>query len=365
MADTTIRCIEVVPISIPLTRPVKWARGFIDRIEHVIVSVTLSNGVEGIADAAPRPTVYGETPESIVTLVEKHLAPLLAGLDAFDVQRASALMSSLIGNPAAKAAVDLALNDALAKTLGISCAQLLGGSPKPVPLNWRIRAATKDEALAEAEQMIGKYGFRALKVKCGMDVDADLDVLRALRRHVGDHVEIAVDMNQAYSAAQLLAAARALEEVGVALIEEPLAARDGKGKLIAARGTHIPFTGDDSCVLLDDVRAELELGAIRSVVIKCVRTGYTISRDVLALCRAFHIPAHNGSNADMRITSAASGHFACTYETPHAHEMSYFLDAADTVADQPLEVKDGCLVLPDRPGIGLGLDRNKLQRYRV
>ena len=363
--DLAIREIEAIPVSIPLLRPVKWARGHITAAEHVIVVVTLANGVRGIADAAPRPTVYGETQQSVHALVTNHFRPLLIGVDAFDVQRVTRDLETIVGNPAAKAAVDMALHDAQAKTLGISCAQLLGGTLKPVPLNWRIRSAGHKEALAEAEQMMGKYGFRALKVKCGMDIAGDMELLRALRKQVGAEVEIAVDMNQAYTPEQLMAAGPALEEIGIALIEEPVAARDRRGKLLAAHKIRVPITGDDSCVTLDDVRDELELGAVRSVVIKCVRTGFTRSRDILGLARAFHCPVHNGSNADMHIASAASAHFACTYDTHHAHEMSYFIDAADTVTDEGLEIRDGCLVLPERPGIGLDLDPGKLRKYRI
>lgn len=363
--DLAIRAIEAIPVSIPLARPLKWARGRIDTIEHVIVVVTLSNGVQGIADAPPRPTVYGETQQSLIAIISQHLAPALAGVNAFDVRKVCSVLAAIPANWTAKAALDMAIYDAQAKTLGISCAELLGGTVRPVPVNWRLRMETKKEALAEAEDMMSRYGFRALKVKCGMDAARDVDLLRALRKQVGDDVEIAVDMNQAYTTQQLIEAAPVFEEIGVALIEEPIPARDRQGKLLAAQSTRVPISGDDSCFSLDEIRDELELGAIRSIVIKCVRTGYTESRDILGLARAFHCPVHTGCNADMQIGSAAAAHFSCTYTAQHAHEMSYFLDAADHVADRELVIEDGCIVLPDAPGIGLELDPQKLRRYRI
>jgi len=363
-SGTPIRTIEAIPVSIPLARPIKWARGQIDSIDHVIVVITLSNGVQGIADVPPRPTVYGETQQSVLAIVLQHFAPQLTGVDAFDLRQVWTVLDAVAFNPTSKAAIDMALYDAQAKMLGIPCAQLLGGTVRPVPLNWRLRKAAKKDLLAEADEMMGRYGFRALKVKCGMEPSKDIDILRALRRQVGNDIEISVDMNQGYTPQQLIQAGPALEDLGIALVEEPVPARDRDGKLLAARSLRVPISGDDSCFTLDDVRDQIELGAIRSVVIKCVRSGYTMSRDMLGLARAFHCPVHNGSNADMHIGSVASGHFACTYPSTHAHEMSYFLDAADHVVDRDLEIRDGCMLLPEGPGIGLNLDPVKLGKYR-
>ncbi len=363
--DLAIRSIEALPVEIPLTRPVKWARGQINTVDNVIVVLTLSNGVEGIADAPPRTTIYGETQQSLHAIITRHLGPRLIGMNAFDIRGVWSAFDAIAWNPAAKAALDMALYDAQAKTLGISCAELMGGTVKPLPVNWRVSLGTIKETLADAEAMMKQYGFRALKVKCGVDAKRDIALLRALRKQAGDDVEITVDMNQGYSAQQLIESGPAFAELNIALIEEPIPARDGAGKLLAAQRLPVPISGDDSCFSLEDVRDQLTLGAIRSIVIKCARTGYTMSRDIVALARAYHRPVHNGTQADMHIGSAAAGHFACSYTAEHAHEMSSFLDAADHVADREIVVEDGLLKLPDGPGIGLCLDAKKLAKYRV
>jgi L-Ala-D/L-Glu epimerase len=363
--DLAIRRIEAIPVAIPLLRPIKWARGEINTIDNVIVVVTLSDGMQGIADAPPRPTIYGETQHSLVTIIADHLAKRLAGINAFDVAGVWSALDAIAWNPTAKAAIDMALYDAQAKTLGISCAQLLGGTAKPLPVNWRLRLGSKKEILADAEHMMKKYGIRALKVKCGVDREKDIDVLRALRTLVGDEVELTIDCNQGYSVRDLIEAAPYFEELGIALVEEPIRARDGAGKRFAAERMRVPISGDDSCMTPDDVLHELKLGGIRAVVIKCARTGYTQSRQILALAAAYYAPVHNGTQADMQIGSAAAGHFACTYPATHAHELSSFLDARDHVSDRDLVIKDGKLMLPEGPGIGVTLDANKLKKYRL
>ena len=363
--DLTVRSVEAIPVAIPLKQPIVWARGKIDRVDNVVVVVTLSNGVQGIADAPPRPSIYGETQQSLHAIIKDHLAPALAGVGAFDLRRVWSVFDTVAWNPTAKAALDMALYDAQAKSMGMSCAQLLGGTLRPLPVNWRLRLGSIKETLAEAARMTKRYGFRAFKVKCGVDTGRDIELLRALRKLVGDDVEITVDMNQGYSVQQMLATAGALEELDIALVEEPIRARDSRGKLFAAQRMRVPISGDDSCFSLDDVRDELELGAIRALVIKCARTGYTMSRDILGLARAFHCPVHNGTQADMQIASAAAAHFAASYEAVHAHEFSTFLDAAGHVAEQDLEIKDGKLIVPAGPGIGLTLDSKKLRQYRL
>jgi len=360
-----IRQIEAIPVVVPLLQPIKWARGEIKNIDNVIVVVTLTDGTQGIADAPPRPTIYGETQQSITTIIQDHFTPKLKGVDAFDMTAIWAVFDQYAGNPAAKSAIDMAVFDAQAKHLGISCAQLLGGTPKALPVNRRLMLGSNKEMLAEAERMIKQYGFKAWKVKCGIDKKRDIALLRALRKLVGDDHEITIDCNQGYSSQDLLETAPYFEEINVALIEEPIPARDGAGKRFCAERSRVPISGDDSCMTPDDVLHELKLGGIRALVIKCARTGYTQSRQVLALAKSFYTPAHNGTQADMQIGCVAAAHFASTYTTPHAHEFSSFIDAKDHVANEDPVIKNGCLQLPTGPGIGMTLDPRKMKKYRL
>jgi hypothetical protein len=207
--DHVIRTIEAIPIRLPLTRPIKWAAGELHSIDNVIVIVTLANGVQGIADAPPRPSIYGETQASILAVVRDHLAPMLTGANAFDSWRLWNRMRSVAWNPCAKAALDMALHDAQAKSLGISCAELMGGTVRPLQVNWRLALGSVEVMLADADEKMQAHGFRAFKVKCGIDASKDIAMLTALRRHVGPEVELTVDMNQGYDLQTLSQSTRA------------------------------------------------------------------------------------------------------------------------------------------------------------
>src|SRR5690606_24836768 len=104
----SIRSVEAIPVVVPLLHPIKWARGEIKNIDNVIVVVTLSDGTQGIADAPPRPTIYGETQQSITTIVQDHFAPRLKNLGASDGAGLWAVLDQFAGNPGAKSAIDMA-----------------------------------------------------------------------------------------------------------------------------------------------------------------------------------------------------------------------------------------------------------------
>ena len=364
-ADRKIRSVEAIPYAIPLVKPIKWARGEIKEIDNVLVVVTLGDGTQGIADAPSRPTILGDTQASIVAIVNEHFAPKLLGVDVFDTLRVNSVLAGFAGNYAANGAVDMACYDAQGKLLGVPCAHLLGGVVRPLTVNVRLRLASENEMLDEALEMKRRYGFKAFKVKGGTEREKDVRFLRRLRQEIGATDEISIDFNQGCTSQSLLEILPALEEVNIALIEEPIPARDGAGKLLVSRATRIPISGDDSCFTPDDVLHELKLGAIRSVVIKVARNGYTQGRDIVALARAFYTPIHNGSQADMHIGSAAAAQFACSYHAVHAHEFSSFIDATDHLVDRELEIRDGLLQVPDSPGIGLAIDPRKLAQYRL
>ena len=119
--------LEAIPFTIPYRKPLRFASGEVHVADHVLVRVHTDDGVVGAAEAPPRPYTYGETQESIVAVVEKLFAPALTGLTLLEREVAHARMERTVGNPAAKAAVDMAIWDALGRTLGFPVTQLLGG----------------------------------------------------------------------------------------------------------------------------------------------------------------------------------------------------------------------------------------------
>ena len=108
-----IKQIRAVPYDIPLKGTLKWGKGHeLPRLQHVLIKVELSNGVVGLAEATPRPTIYGETQASIRHIIEHHLAPMLVGQEIHNFETVADVSSKtqlIKGNNTAKGALDMAL----------------------------------------------------------------------------------------------------------------------------------------------------------------------------------------------------------------------------------------------------------------
>ncbi len=107
--------VRTVPYAIPYRKPLRFASGSIDVADNVLVEIVTSDGVTGFAEAPPRPYTYGETQESIVAVIEQIFAPAIIGLSILDREEVRARLGRTVGNPTAKAAIDMAMWDAVAK----------------------------------------------------------------------------------------------------------------------------------------------------------------------------------------------------------------------------------------------------------
>ena len=122
-----IESVTATPVRLPLERPVRWATGAMTCQAHVLVRVRTTEGAEGIAEAIPRENIYGETQVGMVHVINDLLAPLIVGLDVFDVEKIHEKMNFIKANLAAKGGIDVALWDLMGKLVGLPCYKLLGG----------------------------------------------------------------------------------------------------------------------------------------------------------------------------------------------------------------------------------------------
>src|SRR3982750_1781763 len=106
----TIAAITTTIFALPLESELKWGKASrLAEARHVLVQVTLSDGSSGVAEAPPRPTIYGETVYSITSIIEHELAPRIVGIP---VEKVQTRLQEIKNNHAAKGALDMALQDA-------------------------------------------------------------------------------------------------------------------------------------------------------------------------------------------------------------------------------------------------------------
>lgn len=358
--------VEAIPFRIPLKTPLKWGlTGYMEAAEHVLVRVHTDSEVVGVAEATPRPTIYGESQASILYAIRNWFAPMIVGLDANHTEKIWAKLEGIHWNPTAKGAIDLALYDAVAKAKGIPLWEMLGGHSDRLPIGWMLGIRSIPEMIQEALDIRSK-GIKAFKVKVGLDPAKDIQVIQSLREHLGPDVLIYADANMAYSVSTAIRTIKKMEEYGLAFVEEPVPAWDWKGRLKVAQAISIPIMGDESVFTPQDVAREIDLGAIGVISIKTPRTGYTLSMKIMHLAEMAGIPCLMGTQGETGVGTLASAQFgASRRNVSYPSEISFFLALKDDLLAEPISLQDGIIDLPRRPGNGAILDEEKIKKYRM
>jgi L-Ala-D/L-Glu epimerase len=360
--------IEAIPFAIPYRKPLRFASGEVRVADHVLVRVHTDDGVVGTAEAPPRPYTYGETQESIVAVVGKLFAPDLVGLTLLEREVVHARLDRTIGNPAAKAAVDMAIWDALGRTLGLPVNQLLGGFTDRMRVCHMVGFAPAGQMVAEAERLRDELGIRTFKVKVGRrPVDLDVDACRALREALGADVELYVDGNRGWTAAEAARALRAMADLDLTMAEELSPADDVLGRRWLTGQTRIPTVADESVPTPGDVTRELLGGAATMISIKTARTGFSTSQRILHQCEGLGVEVVMGNQIDGQIGTACAVAFGAAHRSSsrRAGELSNFLDMSDDLLTEPLAIRGGELHVRPGPGTGIDIDPEKLTRYRT
>lgn len=242
-----IERIEAIPFAIPYAKRLQFASGEVDTARHVLVRVHTTDGLIGTAEAPPRPFTYGETQASIIAVINDVFAPQITGLTIFQRERVRALLDRTIGNPTAKAAVDMALWDLIGQSLGASVTDLLGGFGEGMRVCHMLGFDTPEVMVEQAHRMRENYGISTFKVKVGRHpVDLDVAVCRALRAEFGDAIELYIDGNRGWSASESAEALRQMADLGLTLAEELCPADDVLGRRWLVRQAPIPFVADES-----------------------------------------------------------------------------------------------------------------------
>jgi L-alanine-DL-glutamate epimerase-like enolase superfamily enzyme len=368
LSPSPIVAIRAIPYAIPYAKPLHFASGSIAVADNVLVEVETADGIVGIAEAPPRPYTYGETQESIVAVIERLFAPAIVGLTPLDREVARARMERTVGNPTAKAAIDMAMWDVIGRSTGLSVHRLLGGHAPTLRvshmLGFDAPEAVADEAIALRESL----GVTSFKIKVGRrPIADDVAVCRAVRVALGEDAEIYIDGNRGWSAAESAQALRALDDVGLSRVEELCPADDVLSRRWLVTQCTVPFVADESAPTPADVTREILAGAATAVSIKTARTGFSDSLRVSHLAEGLGVETVIGNQIDGHVGTICSLAFGASQQSTsrHAAELSNYLDMADHLLTEPLRIEGGEMTVLPGPGLGFAIDPEKLERYRT
>lgn len=342
-----IEAITAEPYDVELAAPLTWGKHHaLPQLNHVLVTVHLSDGATGTGECTPRPTIYGETQTGALTIIRDYLAPRITGetlQSAADIHRLDAQLAQIKNNQTARGALNIALHAALARSGGVSLADWLGVTQPAVRVSTIVGTGTPDDVLAD---MTATYqaGVRVFKVKVGRDFAEETSIIRDALATLPD-AEIYVDANQCYTDVQQAADhLRRLAEMGVRWCEEPLPVHRLKERAALRKQHVMPLIGDDSCFSLTDVQREIEAQTVDIVNIKTARTGYSQSSAIYDAARTGGLRVMVGSQASSLPGCMHAVLFAARAPDTLPTEATFYLktspDNAPPITDGSIRVAD-------------------------
>jgi len=353
-----IRRITAIPVRLRMRRPVTLASGVVSAADNVIARLETADGIVGWGEAASAPTMTGETVASMVRAIEE-LAPRLT-----DTEDAHAAMHAMPGNQGAKAAIDIALHDAMGKASAKPVYELLGGAKRQsVALLWTLAA----DDIAQAREKRAE-GYRAFKIKVGIDApEADAERTIALCRELQGVELICADANQGWTVEEAIRYVRAVEGHGVAFLEQPVAAGDIDGMARVAAVGHMAIAFDEGIHDLADIRRHHEARAAAGGSLKAIKLGGL--RGLLAgaeLCGSLGMRVNLACKiAESGIAAAALLHAALAVPAlDWAVSLTSHHLVDDTTATS-LPITGGRAAAPTGAGLGIEVRERDLERYRL
>lgn len=292
-------------------------------------------------------------------LLRSFVVPALQDVDVDDPEAVAAVLEPIRGNRMARAAVETALWDLAARRQGVPLWRMLGGERLAIDCGVSIGLQPSVDQLLEKVGRELDAGYRRIKIKIAPGRDVAL--VAAVRERFGDIV-LSVDANSAYSLSDFEMLAE-LDRFGLLMIEQPLRPGDliDHARLQARLSTAICL--DESIVDDESCRQALEIGACRIVNIKLGRVGgHTEARRIARRCAEAGVPVWCGGMLEAgigRMHNAAMSSLApFTLPGDVSDSRRYWID--DIVEPRPTVAPDGTMRLPDLPGIGVDVRRDRV-----
>jgi len=257
-------------------------------------------------------------------------------------------------------AIDVACWDVKGKAAGRPIYKLLGAVRDQVPVYasgglWLSQ--TIDELVKEAKDFIAQ-GFRYMKLRIGKPcIEEDVERVRAVRQIIGPDIGLMVDANQAFNLTHAIKLGRRLEELNLVWYEEPVAAYDLEGSARVAAALDVPIASGETDYTRYGFRQMLEMKAADILMPDLARMGgYTDFLKVAHMAEAYEVPVspHIFSEQSLQIMGVIPN-------GTYLEHMPWFAP----LFREKIEIKNGMVEIPNRPGTGFTFDLNKIEEYRI
>jgi D-galactarolactone cycloisomerase len=317
----------------------------------------------------------------VETVVHDLLWPVVKGKDPVDVGGLNDAMFATLrpwGHyrgfvQEGMSGIDQALWDIVAQAQGLPLYKALHGAARATVPVYGSKVYTRDlDAMADEARKAIQRGHKAIKVQIGRSADfggpdADVEVCRVVRDAVGPGIDIGVDVNSAYDAATAIRVCHKIAKYDLWFIEEPVYPDDIDGYELIRRSQPIPVAAGESEFGLFGFRELLRRRALDILQPEIARIGgFTTAMRLGALAQTHNLKVAPHTGFSCGVAQLASLHLAAAVANLSRLEWMWIDNPLAEIFEEPLpEPKDGAVALPTKPGLGLTLDRKKLERFRL
>jgi L-alanine-DL-glutamate epimerase-like enolase superfamily enzyme len=364
------------PLAAKAEKTIHFGAGAYDTFTATLVEITTDDGVTGVGECIAR-----RAPRVVETVVRDLLWPLIEGKDARDVAGLHDAMFATLrpwGHyrgfvQEGMSGIDQALWDIVAQAQGVPLYKALGGAARAsVPVyGSKVYTADLDHMAAEARAAVDR-GHKAIKIQLGRSADwggpkADVEVCRVVRDAIGPSIEMGADVNSAYDAATAIRVCHQIAKYDLWFIEEPVFPDDIDGYELIRRSQPIPVAAGESEFGLFGFRELLKRRALDILQPEIARIGgFTAAMRLGALAQTHNVKVAPHTGFSCGVAQLASLHLAAAVTNLARLEWMWIPNPLAEIFTTPLpQPVNGELVPPERPGLGLALDRKKLEKFRL
>lgn len=365
-----IRSFDVYILDLPTIRPHQLAMHTIVSQTVVVGCVTDDEGREGWSEVATiGGASYGEsTPEAIKTNIDTYITPLVIGKNPIHFDKIMFEVSQQVrGNLFAKTVVEAAIIDLAARNKGVPAFELFGGQiHTSLPIAWTLASGNTEQDIEEAKEFLHQKRHNIFKLKIGSgDPLKNVEHVRKIKEAVGDQARITVDVNQAWDEDTANYCIEALEDGGVSMIEQPLPAWNYEGMSRLTARFKVPIMADEAANSIQDAFQISKHRAGNCIALKpCKAGGLTQTKKVAGIAEAAGIGLYGGTMIESSLGTAICAQLYATIpEMKFGTEIFGPLLFKDTITVNDIQYKNFEVIIPNGPGFGMEIDKDKLIHY--
>lgn len=365
--------IESIVVTVPFEAPIRWAFGVRTGTTRTIVKVFTDEGVVGLGET------YGG---KATALAIESLKSLVIGENPFNTERIVSKFTGFgargvlpTGHPINFAPIEIACWDIMGKALNVPVCNLIGGmNREKIPFSafvfYRYKnkegiggESTPKDIVEYCSDQIDKHGFKVLKLKGGvLPPKVEIETIKEMRETFGEDIGLRIDPNAIWSIETAIRVGRELEKYNLEYYEDPTWNLEGMAQV--RKKVNIPLATNMCTISLDHLPPTIRLGSIDVLLADLFQWGGILnSKKMAAVVETFQLGLSMHSNAELGVSTAAMLQFATA--TPY---LTYACDQhyhhhVDDIITKPFKYEDGCMTVPDGPGLGVELDEDKMEKY--